>query len=338
LDKTVVPLGEDIECWAWCDYTLTLPDGEEEELDAGGDGDVYVKEIYIWDWDGGNPTSVEGDHHYTVSYYSAGAKTIQVTCTLQLRRVGSDESLASAGPSSRSADIRIVLVQIGEPMVGSSVGAPARMKTSWLDAWGFDQAQMDVTTVPSGFENAAILEIDTVEPPDHPPGTGALSKPLADFPVWVYRSMFELTTELHPVEKSVRFTALLNGRKCPGVTATLTVQPVYCYLIGYGEYARSMAYVDWKYAVVDPSNIDLHYKSSIGDQAYTTLFNNTYIGPDRLEHSENWTAYTIGHENVHGGQSYYLRWLAGGGAATESLRLYLLGSRDGDTCLSVGKG
>jgi len=110
VDKTLVPVGQDIECWAWCDYTLALPQGEEEELEAGGEGDVYVKEIYTWNWDGGNPTSIEGDHHYKVNYAEPGEYTIQVTCNVELRRVGTDELLASDGPKDKSASVTIVKV------------------------------------------------------------------------------------------------------------------------------------------------------------------------------------------------------------------------------------
>jgi len=93
VDKTLVPVGQDIECWAWCDYTVTLPEGEEEELEAGGQGDVYVKETYTWNWDGGSATSIEGDHHYKVNYAEPGEYTIQVTCNVEVRRVGTDELL-----------------------------------------------------------------------------------------------------------------------------------------------------------------------------------------------------------------------------------------------------
>jgi len=108
VDKTLVPVEQDIECWAWCDYTLTLPQGEEEELEAGGEGDVYVKETYTWNWDGGSATSIEGDHHYKVNYAASGNYTIQVTCNVEVRRIGTDELLASAGPKSKTANVSLV--------------------------------------------------------------------------------------------------------------------------------------------------------------------------------------------------------------------------------------
>jgi len=119
VDKTLVPVEQDIECWAWCDYTLTLPQGEEEELEAGGEGDVYVKEIYTWNWNGGNATSIEGDHHYKVNYAASGNYTIQVTCNVEVRRVGSDELLASAGPTDKSTGVTIFEVKITTPAPAS---------------------------------------------------------------------------------------------------------------------------------------------------------------------------------------------------------------------------
>jgi len=111
VDKTLVPVEQDIECWAWCDYTLTLPQGEEEELEAGGEGDVYVKETYTWNWDGGSATSIEGDHHYKVNWSQAGNYTVKVTCNVELRRVGTDELLASDGPKDKSTSVTIVKVE-----------------------------------------------------------------------------------------------------------------------------------------------------------------------------------------------------------------------------------
>jgi len=100
-----------------------LPEGEEEELEAGGEGDVYVKEIYNWNWDGGSATSIEGDHHYKVSYAEPGEYTIQVTCNVEVRRVGTDELLASAGPSSASVTIYVVDITSDLSVSGATLGS-----------------------------------------------------------------------------------------------------------------------------------------------------------------------------------------------------------------------
>lgn len=150
VDKTVVPVGEDIECWAWCDYTLTLPEGEEEELEAGGEGDVYVREIYTWNWDGGKATSIEGDHHYKVNYSASGNYTIQVTCTLELRRVGTDELLASAGPESKTVDVTVYEATLrvrrkgsGDDYAGSATVAAGKLSSD------VHKADIEVSTDPA---------------------------------------------------------------------------------------------------------------------------------------------------------------------------------------------
>jgi len=88
-------------------------------LGAGGEGDVYVKEIYTWNWNGGNATSIEGDYHYTVHWSESGEYTVQVTSNLEVRRVGTDELLASAGPTSRTADVTVVKVGVLQYKIGA---------------------------------------------------------------------------------------------------------------------------------------------------------------------------------------------------------------------------
>ena len=115
VDKTIASVSEDIECWAWCQYTVDAPEGEEEELVAGGEGTYYVKEIYSWDWNGGSATPIDPDHHYKVNYSSAGQYTIQVTCNVEVRRVGTEALLAAAGPKSKSASVTVMKVEIDTP-------------------------------------------------------------------------------------------------------------------------------------------------------------------------------------------------------------------------------
>ena len=120
VDKTVVPVGEEFECWAWCAYTVDLPGGEDEEHEVGEGGDTYVKEIYEWTWgQGAHPTALMGDWYYEVYYSEPGYKTIEVQCTVELRLVDTDELLASDGPKSTNVQVTVVGVDKLQYRIGS---------------------------------------------------------------------------------------------------------------------------------------------------------------------------------------------------------------------------
>ena len=101
-------IGHEFDCNAWCDYTVTLPEGEEVEDDAGGQGDVYVEQIYTWSFGASaNPEMGSGEGHYVVSYSAEGSPTIQVSIEVKLRSVDTGQVLASDGPMSASETVGV---------------------------------------------------------------------------------------------------------------------------------------------------------------------------------------------------------------------------------------
>jgi len=122
---TVTPswgyIGHEFDCNAWCDYTVTVPDGEEVEDEAGGQGTVYVARSYTWDF-GANahPEMVSGEGHYRVNYSADGSRTIRITMRVELRSADTGQLLASDGPMSASK-----VVGIYDPPV-LIVSAPSR--------------------------------------------------------------------------------------------------------------------------------------------------------------------------------------------------------------------
>jgi len=121
---TVTPswgyIGHEFDCHAWCEYTVTVPEGEEVEDEAGGQGTVYVAQIYTWDF-GANahPEMVSGEGHYRVSYSADGTRTIRITMRVELRSADTGQVLASDGAMSASK-----VVGIYEPPV-LTVSAPS---------------------------------------------------------------------------------------------------------------------------------------------------------------------------------------------------------------------
>jgi len=117
------------------------------------------------------------------------------------------------------------------------------------------------------------------------------------------------------MNQNVTFAVKLAGQILD--TLDLTVLSGFNYLLLRNELKAALDMVCTKYASV----IGNHQWNKIapGDINGTSLLNNVTI---ESFDSENYCAGVIGHENVHCGQSSYLRWLGQGGAKPESKRLY----------------
>jgi hypothetical protein len=118
------------------------------------------------------------------------------------------------------------------------------------------------------------------------------------------------------VRQTVTFALKWDDHICN--TLDITVRSHYNFTVFEVEdYVGAIKMVREKYhSLMYPSYIhSVNYDPDLGDGAYCTNYplgalDKVYIGPDRMRRSENWTIYTIGHENVHGGQSYWIRGLA----------------------------
>lgn len=116
-------------------------------------------------------------------------------------------------------------------------------------------------------------------------------------------------------DQTVTFAVKMDGQILD--TVEVTVRSGFNYLVSRGEQQEALDLVCAKYAsVIGASQWNSIVPGAING---TSLLNNVTISDFT---TENYCAGVIGHENLHCGQSTYLRWLAQGGAMTESLRLY----------------
>lgn len=193
------------------------------------------------------------------------------------------------------------------------------------------------TAIPSGMQTSIItvdvhpdemqaavinhisLEIKEVEAGEgYAPGTGSLSQDPDDETKWLYAPFTEPRTEKHPKPVDVKIVAKYKGIEC-GDTINVRVKPVFLFLAGahkHGsgqpvhmpdddDYNLAWQYVRWKYGISTSNLTSITYDSTLTKAGLTNMILKTCrLGPDAFM-NENRCASTLGHENVHGGQSYW---------------------------------
>ena len=164
LDPSSVRMNAAATCTASCEYTTDLPAGEQEQLEAGGEGTVYVAEAYTWTWGPeAAPTAIEDDHTYSVSYTSTGDQEIEVSCTVELRRIGTEEVLATAGPTTQAATLTVwevdaIAVTVAPDMVSIDYGAITITATATYQGSPVEGATLNFT---SDGLNLGVASADT---------------------------------------------------------------------------------------------------------------------------------------------------------------------------------
>jgi hypothetical protein len=158
---------------------------------------------------------------------------------------------------------------------------------------------LSVKTTPEGYEEKVELKVGEVKySSGYKPGRGKLKRKSAS--EWIYMPFTEPRTEKHPMHTNVEIVARVEDVR--EAALRFSVLPVFDYLFRKNAYDAALEYVLWKYPVPTGNLRSLKYKSGQAVSGRISWRNNATFGPSAFR-SENILASTIGHENVHGGQS-----------------------------------
>ena len=320
------------------------------DFTLGGVGDEQADRIVLIDtvsWDGGPSKKSRvlwkigpGTGTFATDFYIEAWGTCEGTLTVARRTdLGTD---TSAVKSSDSALIAVVEVVLYSWRTEWTTGA--RPDFTWVQSTAMPNScsphcvrvapmSFYISTVPTGYHGRIsytpiVLERISVNPDTTDKGSLHSS-------TFVYNSgihpdgrlggpYYEAKTETSanvlqedPVlqDQQVTFAAKMEG--CTLDTIDITVKSGFNFLVSESRKQQALFMLVEKYGTV--IGTPLWNEITPGGTNGTSLLNNVTIEDFQ---TENYTAGVIGHENVHCGQSYYLRWLALGGAEPESLRLY----------------
>ena len=123
---STICLDAETEIVADCIATPFVTGDDGQQLPLGEDGTWYIAAVCTWDWDMndandekanptplGSPPDDGAECHWLIGYDEPGVYTIRVTCTAELRQVGTDAVLDHDGPvTSNTVDLTVVEADI----------------------------------------------------------------------------------------------------------------------------------------------------------------------------------------------------------------------------------
>ena len=198
-------------------------------------------------------------------------------------------------------------------------------KTSWRRQKRWERMlRLFIRTAPRGHEERVSIELKEFKAIDPRPytdprtGDGTLAKETNN--KWRYQSFKEPKNQKHPVWLyGVFVSATVNGNPC--VEDRFYLDSVF-YNLGKRSPRpprnRAWKYAKWKYSVDTGGLRKISYRDNQDEAGLTHTFTNKCtLGPPAFS-TENYCAGVLGHENVHGVQSWQeivastISWLLGG--------------------------
>jgi hypothetical protein len=288
-------------------------------LPADGKSQITIK---VLDEDGNVATSYNG----IVNLQSSNASALKVPDSVNVK---DGEGSAKAKAGSSAAEVTITVSSDG--LESASCKVTVFKVTLSVDN-AYIAAESDWTGIDNSYQEALItVNIQPKSAEDkiadkitlkilkvtggggYNPGKGELKQSTKNSNLWKYIPFKEVDSEKHPMTKTAEIVALFDKSQCSNIII-IHVKSVFLFLTtGSGfDYNKAIEYTKYKYNMSTDKLTSITYSVALSGKrrgevrvGVSGVGRYCKLGPGAFE-SENICASVLGHENVHGGQHWWL--------------------------------